>query len=171
MALLLLLLLTILVMTVILLLPMELYVDTDKNQYYFTLRGLAKIWLESDPTEVFKIGLKMFFYTHYFYPLRKKRKTKQPKKQNERRKRWSIGQTMALLQTFRLKRFWLDIDIGDCIMNAKLYPLFSLASFCGLPCHINFNDTNRLILHIQNRPIDLLKGFINYKTQSHGFTF
>ncbi|WP_350285345.1 hypothetical protein [uncultured Croceitalea sp.] len=171
MVLLILLLLITVVVIGFLLLPMELYVDTAKNQYYFTFRGLAKMWLESDPTEILKIGLKVFFYTHYFYPLRKKKKTKQLKKRNKKRKRWPIGQIWALLRTFKLKRFWLDVDTGDCILNAKLYPLFSFASFYGLPCHINYNDTNRMVLQVQNRPIDLLKSFINYKTQHHGFTF
>ncbi|WP_422858504.1 hypothetical protein ACOKFD_14150 [Flagellimonas sp. S174] len=167
--------LLILVLIGFLFLPMELTINTFNNQYQITFKGLAKMWLEADKDSILKIGLKVFFFTRYFSPFDKRKKQVQKtrkgvKKKENKKKGWSLGQIIALLRTFRLKRFRLDIDTGDYITNAKLYPVFALINFYGLPCQINFRDTNGLILQIQNRPIHLLKSFINYKTKSHGFT-
>ncbi len=165
----------ILVIVGFLFLPIELIINTAKNQYQLTLKGIARMWLEEDEDSILKIGLKVFFFTHYFFPFdkrkRKIQKTKERVKKKNKNRKWSFGQIVGLLRTFELKRFWLDIDTGNYITNAKLYPFFALVSFYGLPCQVNFRDTNRLVLQIQNKPIRLLKSFIKYKTQSHGITF
>lgn len=148
----------------LLLMPINLYLNTKYNQYYLTIGDFVKVWLEGDKEEILKIGLKIFFYRHFFYPLRKREIPEQKKKKTKKRKTWSVRKVSSLITSFKLKRFWLDIDTGDSIMNAKLYPLFSFANYYGIPCHINFNDTNLLVVHLQNRPINMIKSFINYKT-------
>lgn len=58
--------------------------------------------------------------------------------------------------------FYLNIDTGDCISNAKLYPLFAFFNYKGGNFNINFEGKNRLALHIQNRPIKIIKTFFNF---------
>ena len=73
----------------------------------------------------------------------------------------SFKKMLRLTRTFKVKTFMLNIDSGDAITNAKLYPIFSLLNYRGGNFNINFEGRNQLILQLQNRPIDLIKSFIN----------
>ena len=69
---------------------------------------------------------------------------------------------LQVVRTFKIKEFVLNIDTGNCITNAKLYPLLSIAHLCKGQFNINFQGQNQLILQIENRPVRILKAFINY---------
>ena len=155
--------------------PMVLFIDTDTNEYYIQLKGLAKANLETHEEKLLQIRLRAFFRDFYFYPLQnvgisgkekiaKKTRTKGGKK-------ISLKQGLGLLHSFKLKRFLLDIDTGNCIQNAKLYPVLELMSYKLGDFKVNFIGRNRFVLHMQNRPIYILKSFINPKKSYYGITF
>jgi len=54
-----------------LLVPLELYINTIKNQYYVQLKGLARASLDGDEDELIQIRLKVFFRNFYFYSHRR----------------------------------------------------------------------------------------------------
>lgn len=150
-----------------LLVPIDFYINTKSHQYYLRLRGLATVSMEHDQEEVLKLKLKTFFFQHYFYPLRKKSSKKQKKINDKKKtggKNVSIKKIVALLKSFKVKRFVLDIDTGDCLTNAKLAPLFAFLNHYVAHFNINFEDRNLLLIHLHNRPINLIKSFINIKT-------
>jgi hypothetical protein len=99
-----------------------------------------------------------------FYPLApdKKKKIKSEKKKKKSRFPFTFQQGWRLLKSFQIKRFYLDVDTGDCITNAKLYPIFSMVNYQGGNFNINFKGRNKLVLDIQNRPIYIIKSFINF---------
>ena len=102
----------------------------------------------------------------YIYPLKKKRLNKQ-KKDKEKyltksKKHLSFTRIFKILKTFKTKEFYLNIDTGNCILNAKLYPLFALLNYNTGNFHINFQGRNQLVLIIKNRPIDIIKSIINF---------
>ena len=102
----------------------------------------------------------------YFYPF-KKNVTKKQKKEVEvskkkKRRSFGIRKGMSVLKSFKVKRFLLDIDSGNCIFNAKLYPLFMFLNHNIRGFNINFQGRNQLVLDIQNRPIRIIKSFINF---------
>ena len=53
------------------------------------------------------------------------------------------------------------MDTGNCILNAKLYPLFALLNYYTGNFYINFQGRNQLVLLVKNRPIDIIKSLIN----------
>ena len=75
----------------ILLTPIDLFIDTNSNQYYIQLRGLAKASVEQHKADFLRIKLHVFFMNFYFYPLtyigltkkKKKIKKKQLKKKEK----------------------------------------------------------------------------------------
>jgi len=71
---------------------------------------------------------------------------------------------MRFLKSFKVKKLLLNIDTGNCILNAKLYPFFSLLNYQIGNFSINFQGRNRLALEVENRPIDIIKSIINLKT-------
>jgi len=147
--------------------PIVLFIDTKTNQYYLQVKGFVKASIESHEEEIISIRLKVFFLSFYFYPLRNigignKIKTL---KSSENKKKIGKGinfkKGLRMLKSFKVKRFLFDIDTGDCILNAKLYPLFAMLNYHVGGFSVNFEGRNRVELHIYSRPIYLIKSFIN----------
>jgi hypothetical protein len=143
-----------------------LFIDTNTNQYYIHFKGLAKVRFEAHEEALLKIQLRLFFLNFDFFPFKnttKRIKKHQIKKSNfkGRRKRISIKTMIRLLKTFKVKRFFLNIDTGDCIYNAKLYPIVAFLNYRLGHFNINFIGKNQLVLCLENRPVYILKSFIN----------
>lgn len=148
--------------------PIVLFIDTKTNQYYLQVKGLVKASIESHDEELFRIRLQLFFLSFYFYPLRnigignKKKLLKSTENNNKKiGKGINFKKGLRMLKSFKVKRFLFDIDTGDCILNAKLYPLFAMLNYHVGGFSVNFEGRNRVELHIYSRPIYLIKSFIN----------
>ena len=147
--------------------PIVLFIDTKTNQYYLQVKGLVKASIESHDEELISIRLKVFFLSFYLYPLRnigignKKKTLKSTENKKKIGKRINSKKGLRMLKSFKVKRFLFDIDTGDCILNAKLYPLFAMLNYHVGGFSVNFEGRNRVELHIYSRPIYLIKSFIN----------
>jgi len=147
----------------VLLAPIALYINTTKNEYYIKLPGLAKASIEEHKKELLRIKLKVLFLNFYFYPLRKNSDgKKQIEKRRTRSRKIGIQTGLRVLKSFKIKRLYLDIDTGDSIANAKLFPLFAFINYKIGNFNINFEGENQMTLYIQNRPIRIIKSFINF---------
>ena len=149
----------------LLLVPVEIYIDTASNQYYLQLKGLARLNLESDTEEVLRVRLRTFFRNFYFYPLKKigevnTNKLERPKVKR-RKKNIPFRKILRLVNSFKIKKMFVDIDTGNCISNAKLYPVFAFLNHYRKGFNINFEGRNQVVLLIRNRPIHIIKSFIN----------
>ncbi len=157
--------LILLVIIYLLIIPIILFIDTNTNQYYIQLKGFAKASIESRKIEFLRVKLNILFMTFYFYPIQYKQSKK--KNLNEKKlthKRFSnFKRIMRLLKSFKVKKFLINIDTGDPILNAKLYPIFSLLNISKGNFNVNFKNINQLTLHLENRPIDIIKSYINLK--------
>lgn len=143
--------------------PIQIYVDTSEASYFVSAQGLAKASLEPDPRELLRIRLKIFFLERFFYPLRKSTKPKKIKDRPARKKRRMDARTMLrLARSFEVQKLSLDMDTGDYVLNAKLYPVFMLLDRYVGKFHINFQDRNRLVMDVRNTPYRLIKSFINH---------
>ena len=150
----------------LLLVPIVLFIDTDKKQYYLQLKGLAKASVEADRKEVLRINLKTLFMNFYFYPIRSFR-TEKEKEKKEMKRKWSrsnlgLRRLLKIVKSFKVKKIRLTVDTGDCIANAKLYPVFANLDYKIGGFHVNFEGRNQLKLHIENRPIYIIKSFFNF---------
>lgn len=150
----------------VLLAPIKLVINTDSNQYFVEQKGLLKAQLASHEKEIFKIRLRVLFFSFNLYPLKKKASsTSKEKHRTLKRKRskktLKFKTVMNIIKSFKIKKFHLDLDTGDCISNAKLYPVFAFLSYINIDCNINFTGRNSLLLTIENRPIRIIKSFIN----------
>ncbi|MCE2612172.1 hypothetical protein LVD13_04245 [Flavobacteriaceae bacterium D16] len=153
--------------------PLILVVDTDQRMFYFQMKGLAKASIETDQSELVRIRLDALFTHFYFYPLRsiikRDKKTKEKKaivKKRNRRKGpddWlrygKIGK--KILHTFQVRKFMVSIDTGDCIQNAQLYPVAAFVDRYLFDFQVNYQDRNYVGLHLVNRPVHIIKAFIN----------
>jgi len=154
-----------LLLVALLLVPIIICIDTTSNQYYLQLQGLIKAHLENHDAEIFRIRINVLFMKFYIYPLKKKSINKQ-KKDDERhltklKDYISFCRFFKILRTFKIKQLFINMDTGNCILNAKLYPLFALLNYTAGNFHINFQGRNQFVLLVKNRPIDIIKSFIN----------
>ena len=145
--------------------PMVLCIDTTSNRYYVQLKGLVKASIEKHEKELLRINVKVAFLHFYFYPLREIGINKQKKIKNKnikkKRKRIGIKKSILILKSFKVKKLLIDIDTGDYILNAKLFPLVGFLNYKIGKFNINFEGRNRMALYMQNRPINIIKLFIN----------
>lgn len=150
----------------VLLMPVVIYINTDKDEYFLKLKGLAKVSVEKHDEELIQVKLRTFFLNFYFYPLKKipkpsKRKKVGKYKMMNIRKQFGFKKGLRILKSFTMKKLLVNVDTGDSILNAKLYPVFTFLNYHFGGFKINFKGENRLVVHIQNRPIHIIKSFIN----------
>ncbi|PBQ30556.1 hypothetical protein CNR22_01810 [Sphingobacteriaceae bacterium] len=69
----------------------------------------------------------------------------------QKRRNLSYHQLIKLLQSFKIKTFYLDVDFGDMPLNGILFPYFYwLSGYSGKTVRINFNGNTVLILVVKN---------------------
>ncbi len=155
-----------LVLAYVLLAPINFYMDTATQRYDLSFGSLAKANLEMHKEALLRIKLKLLFMKFYFYPLKwkhaREKRTSKKKKLGKSRRSLGPRKGLRMLKSFKVKRLLVDLDTGNCISNAKLYPLFALLNYHIGSFHINFEGRNRMALHMQNRPIRIIKSFINF---------
>jgi len=147
--------------------PIILFIDTSSNQYFVQLKGLTKISVEKHIKEIVRIRMRVLFMNFYYYPLRKRTKEtskkldSKPTKNLKKRRSYSFKTIYRLLRSFKIKRFFVDVDTGDFVTNAKLIPLFTLLNYTIANFKVNFEGRTHMALHMQNRPIHIIKTMLN----------
>ncbi|MGB5434795.1 MAG: hypothetical protein WBM98_02810 [Maribacter sp.] len=143
-----------------------LFINTGTNEYYIRAKGLMKASLEPHKEELIRIHIQALFMNFYFYPIKKigasKKQKKTKTKSTKKKGHVSFQKGIRVIRTFKVKRFSVDLDTGDCITNAKLYPVFALLNHHTGNFRLNFEGRNQLLLYMHNRPIHILKSFINF---------
>ena len=91
-----------------------------------------------------------------------KAKPPRAKKKRNGSVKFGFRKAIRMIKSFSIKQFYLNIDTGDVITNAKLYPVFAFFNFYTGGFQINFQGENQAIIHIQNRPINIIRSFFNF---------
>jgi len=104
---------------------------------------------------------------------KEKKKLERPKKTSDKKKKQKPRipkffirklkkNWLRLIRSFRVKAFYLDVDSGDYVINAYLYPIFLwLAQSWGRPVRINFWGENHVEVNLVNRSIYVLWAFLS----------
>lgn len=159
-----LLLILILVIGYLLFMPVELFIDTAENEYYVQVKGLMKISVENDAKELLLLRLKLPFYNFKIYPLKASSKPKKLKgtKKKKGKNNFKFKKALQILKSFKIKLFRLDLDTGDFVRNAQLWSAYPILNQFPGRININFEGKNELLLSLQNRPIHIIRTFINF---------
>lgn len=149
-------------------------IDTTRKEYYVAFGNQIKMSL------FFHDGLPMlranvFFFKKDIDPLEgktKKKKTKKKEKKKKKPRKRKIAdfpglvragkkQVIKIIKTFRIKRFYLNIDTDDFIYNSYLAGIFSCINRGDLLLQTNYMGDFHLRLTIQNRIINILVPLIS----------
>lgn len=147
----------------LLLMPLLLLGDTATRTLEFRAGHLVWARLEEDPEELLRLHLHVPFANYYWRPTDLARWHRKPKKVRNRRAgtdRKKHINWLRVLKTFRVRYFSWDLDTGDPVWNAKLYPVAFLLQYQGIGVRVNFWQQNRLAFRISNQPIRLLKSIV-----------
>lgn len=153
----------ILVLIMLLFIPIQLYINTTTNQYFARVGYLAKANLEGDTKEILRFRIRAFGYQFFLYPLKKKKHRKKiakPKKKTKKKK-LKTRRLVQILNAFKLNAFELNVDTGNYVTNAKLYPVIGFANHHFANCQINYKGINYLVFDIRSRPFTILRSFIH----------
>ena len=147
----------ILLFAVLLWLPLELIIDTRREVYAAQWRGVVRFHVEPGLPR-WRWFLRLLFWEIEMQPANKAGREKQPseaKPRRRRRLRLTSRQVRALVRHLRhavhIRRFRVDWDTGDFVLNAWLYPLFRRASAGRRQLAVNFNGQQELAIHLQTR--------------------
>lgn len=138
--------------------PLELEINTLKQVFEIRAGKIFKAGITAGETT---IGVYLQFpgWRKYFSLLppgtgRKKTKKRKPAVTGKRRPKRIKNmprKMLAVLKTFKVKQLELNIDTGDYVTNAYLYPVFYMIKLkTRRNTAINFNGENYLVLHMQN---------------------
>ncbi len=139
-------------------------VDTRRHDYSLRWQGIGSVILTTVANEVV-IRARIFFWQFDFYALRTPkmpaRKPRKPKPQKQRRSKFFTWRKMRrVVQSFRVRRFHLDLDTDDYVLNAYLYPLFYFASGPNRQLNVNFQGETNLVLQIENRLFRIIRAIL-----------
>lgn len=68
---------------------------------------------------------------------------------------------LAIIRSFKVRKFSLYIDTGDMELNGQLFPLLAGAGwFIHRDMRINFNGKNELVLDIENNALRVMRAYL-----------
>jgi hypothetical protein len=86
------------------------------------------------------------------------------KKRNKKGKRVSkitFSKIKAILHTFKINTFYVNLDFDDVLLNAKLFPVFlGLKLYSGKELNVNFIGENKIKIEIENNMARVILAFI-----------
>ncbi len=131
--------------------PVTIAIDTNRNEYYISLTGYAKISLFIKP-DTWKLKLHVLFLSFTFHPFEKKSFEKKSEKATGRKSR--ILQILhpakhtkiicKLIKSISIKKLDANIDTNDYPLNALLIPVTQLVRQRNISIHINFENQNAI---------------------------
>lgn len=111
-----------------------------------------------------KIDLHIIGWRKQIDPFEKHAKRKEEtvvQKKKKQRTLFSISRVKALIKSFKVNNFYLNIDTGNLQLNGILFPCFYwLGNYSGKPIAINFLNKNEIILEIENNLARIIRAFI-----------
>lgn len=142
----------------VLIAPLTLRIDTVSGDYDLRLRGIGGMRLQAGPGD-WVVKARVLFWKkewdlwRWLGQARRRKKgdgkARQPKTSRRRSRRISWKKMVRILKSFRVRRFRVEIDTDDYVLNAYLFPVFHLLSRGRL--QINFNGRNDIQIEITNR--------------------
>ncbi|NNF82988.1 MAG: hypothetical protein HKM99_09610 [Flavobacteriaceae bacterium] len=145
--------------------PVHLYINTPENTYQVRQGQWIKLDFKYDEEDIVLLKIRIIGIPIKPIPIvekivNSKKKSKKKKENRKRSNRMGLQTMYDMVRSFHINTFYVDLDTGDPVRNAKLYPLFELLNYRYGGFHINFLGRNYLLMDMEARPISFLKVFI-----------
>ncbi|HPE57141.1 MAG TPA: hypothetical protein P5514_12240 [Bacteroidales bacterium] len=163
----------------LLLAPLYLYIHTGESRYEAGMRSLFKGKFVEGAYGLPEVRVTILFYSFQvpvvrFGSEKKKQGKAKSKKKKSKKSRLNLKTIRLILKivwkvmrSFKLKKFSLNIDTGNVITNAYLFPVFAVFGGRKYQLSVNYASKNEFIIHYQNNLLTILSHiivtFINHK--------
>lgn len=152
-------------------------INSYQGQFYCTYGGLITVSPVEQEDRIL-IRVKVPFYTFRIDPQKKEKKAikAEPKKPDKKKPASGKGRKLSMtfylriivdaLRTFTIRRFQLDLDTGDFVLNAQLTPVVVALNGHTNRVQINYQGHTNLWLEIENqlvRFVPLIFRFVREK--------
>ena len=151
--------------------PLKLSLSTLRNQYHLSFGwvvSVSAVFLADDIQITFNVfGIKKG--TTALKLITRERRKKSKAKKTDKTKAKITGKLFQweyitnFIRTFRIKKFFLNVDFGSVYYNAWLFPLGEIFQRNNVYCTTNFSGINTIDVEVVNRPSKILWSII--KTQ------
>lgn len=152
----------------ILLAPFYIEINSISSLYGVRFHRLAYAKLIISDNSL-KIDLRVAGWAKQIDLFVKRKPKEKPIQQKKKNKpfRISFSLVKAMLKSFKVNKFYFNLDTGNVQLNGILYPAFYwLSKYMDQPISINFSNKNELILETENNLARIARTFIY-----HLFTF
>lgn len=147
--------------------PVWLNVDTRSGQY--EMRQLGTFRLSLHPTHVPAIRLTVIGLS---VPIGGKPE-REPRKPVKKKSGWRLKRSRdawrylvrGILRSLHVKKFILEVDVGDVVINALLVPAVMLVNRGVVFVATNFDDRNFLVTRMQVRVNRIVWTFLRFLTK------
>ena len=147
--------------------PVSLHVHSLSKEFYANIWNVFFARVLIIQSEL-AIQLSFFSWKWIYFPLRGRsaKSNTSRKERTAKSKRWkrpsfmTFDRIKAILSSFKIREFDLDIDTRDVVWNAYLYPISVLLINRGYPFRVNYQNRFHLDLVIENRLGSILKALI-----------
>ncbi len=145
--------------------PICLELNSNKGLYILRYHKLASASLFYSNSSVF-LRVKIIWWKRII-DLLEKNEVK-PKKRVEgkikgARSKVSGKVILAMIKSFKVNQFYVNIDTGNMPLNGMLYPVFLLGKKYNTTIMINFKGDNEVLINIENNAFRLLKSYLSNK--------
>jgi hypothetical protein len=150
--------------------PISLHINTASSQYFCKFGSLFWI-IPSYDNEDLLIKIKIPFYTFCINPFLPSNEPKNKNKRRIRKRKRSSKYKITLLDiktlkdlilTFSMKHFFVNVDTGDFVVNAKLTPILLMMSQGPAHFQTNFHGNTHVKIEIENRLIRFIPPVFRY---------
>ncbi|MCB9080898.1 MAG: hypothetical protein H6555_04205 [Lewinellaceae bacterium] len=149
--------------------PWILIINSTRRQYRLTWRSVGYVEIIPEKDDLL-ISL-WWWFGHRQWSLlrllaqRPRSAEKQPRalqKAKAKRSRWgAFRRWRRVLTSFQVRRWWLNIDTNDYVLNAYLFPVLYLLPFTRQHLNINFQQQFDVEIDVRNSLGRVLWAFFN----------
>jgi len=155
------------VLTYLLFAPFFLEIDSTKGMFKIRFHHLisVRILLENSSL-ILEIKSPMWNKRINLLAQNERRKTFPKKKVLEKKKdgksfKIKFSKIKAMIRTFKVNTFFVNLDTNDVLLNAKLFPVFlGLRIYTRKELYINFIGKNEIKIEIENNMARIIWAFI-----------
>ncbi len=155
-----------LLIVLVLISPVRLIIDTHSHTYSVQWKGIIQaklITVNDEPTIALRtlVYKKNFELLHSSKKEKPKKEAKSPKwKKSKKSNKMTFSKIMRMINTFKIKAFYVNLDTDNYITNGYLYPIFHFIKSQNITMKINYEGQNNVKLIVENRLYRIIKAYL-----------
>ena len=145
----------------LLLAPILIRINSKKDLYLIRWIGFAgaKVSLQKESLSLWILFWKKDYDLTEL--LMKRSKKKMVRKKKKKKRKFKLSKVRSLLNSFEVRKFNLNFDSDDFVLNAYLFPILHFLSRKQVQISTNFNGNFELEAEVVNRPIWLMRALFS----------